>query len=376
MTFDPGSDIYLDRQVVAERLAYASQQLPAGVKPPVLTPLTSSSSTVLVAGLTSKTKSLMDLRTVADWTVRLRLLAVPGVSKVAVFGGDVRSIQVQVHPDALVRYGVGLEDVVAASRKATAVRGAGFLDTPNQRIVFRSEGQAVTPAAVGRTVVTTSGAASVVLSDVATIADAPEPSIGGATIMGQPGVVFVISAQFGANTQEVTQRVEETLATLRPALEIGLCTSTSTVGLAVFCLTTRLDSPTPPRTSPARCLHEPPAFSMPAAPRVACSLPCATHGFTAVAGLDPSPRCAAVCRGRGFEAYAGSISTPRLSRACPKFDCVVFSHVLEHVYDIPAFFTAARRARAGRLLVSRDSRRHPLWRISLRAVPGIQYRAH
>ena len=219
VTFDPGSDIYLDRQVVAERLAYATQQLPAGVKPPVLTPLTSSSSTVLVAGLTSKTKSLMDLRTVADWTVRLRLLAVPGVSKVAVFGGDVRSIQVQVHPDALIRYGVGLEDVVAASRKATAVRGAGFLDTPNQRIVFRSEGQAVTPAAVGRTVVTTSGAARVVLSDVATIADAPEPSIGGATIMGQPGVAFVISAQFGANTQEVTQRVEETLATLRPALE-------------------------------------------------------------------------------------------------------------------------------------------------------------
>ena len=100
VTFDPGSDIYLDRQVVAERLVYATQQLPAGVKPPVLTPLTSSSSTVLVAGLTSKTRSLMDLRTVADWTVRLRLLAVPGVSKVAVFGGEVRSIQVQVHPDA------------------------------------------------------------------------------------------------------------------------------------------------------------------------------------------------------------------------------------------------------------------------------------
>ena len=218
VTFDPGSDIYLDRQVVAERLATATQELPAGVKPPVLTPLTSSSSTVLVAGLTSTTKSLMDIRTVADWTVRLRLLAVPGVSKVAVFGGEVRSIQVQVRPDELVRHGVGLEDVVAASRKATAVRGAGFLDTPNQRIIFRSEGQAVTAAEVGRTVVTTSGAASVVLSDVATITDAPEPAIGGATIMGRPGVVFVISAQFGTNTQEVTKRVEETLATLRPAL--------------------------------------------------------------------------------------------------------------------------------------------------------------
>ena len=168
---------YLDRQVVAERLANAAQQLPTGVKPPILTPLTSSSSTVLVAGATSETRTLMDLRTAADWTVRLRLLAVPGVSKVAVFGGEVRSIQVQVHPDEIVRYGIGLEDVVTASRKATAVRGAGFLDTPNQRIVFRSEGQAVTPAEVGRTVVTTSGASSVVLSDVATIADAPEPAM-------------------------------------------------------------------------------------------------------------------------------------------------------------------------------------------------------
>jgi CzcA family heavy metal efflux pump len=217
--FDAGSDIYLDRQVVAERLANAAQQLPAGVKPPVLTPLTSSSSTVLVAGLTSETKSLMDIRTSADWTVRLRLLAVPGVSKVAVFGGDVRSIQIQVHPEALIRYGIGLEDVVAASRKATAVRGAGFLDTPNQRIVFRSEGQAINPVEVGRTVVTTSGASSVTLADLATIADAPEPAIGGATIMGRPGVIFVISAQFGTNTVEVTRRVEEALAALRPALE-------------------------------------------------------------------------------------------------------------------------------------------------------------
>jgi CzcA family heavy metal efflux pump len=219
VTFEAGSDIYFDRQVVAERLANAAQQLPAGVKPPVLTPLTSSSSTVLVAGLTSKTRNLMDIRTAADWTVRLRLLAVPGVSKVAVFGGEVRSIQVQVHPDEIIRYGLGLEDVVAVARKATAVRGAGFLDTANQRIVFRSEGQAVTPAEVGRTVVTTSGASSIVLSDVATIADAPEPAIGGATIMGKPGVIFVISAQFGTNTLEVTRRVEEELTALRPALK-------------------------------------------------------------------------------------------------------------------------------------------------------------
>jgi CzcA family heavy metal efflux pump len=218
VTFDPGSDVYRDRQVVAERLAYAAQQLPTGIKPPVITPLTSSSSTVLVAGLTSKTHDLMELRTVADWTVKLRLLAVPGVSKVAVFGGDVRSIQVQVHPDQLISHGLSFDDVIATAHKATAVRGAGFIDTPNQRIVFRSEGQALTPQAVGRTVITGAGAARVTLSDVATVTDASEPRIGAATIMGRTGVAFVVSAQFDANTVEVTRRVEEALESLRPGL--------------------------------------------------------------------------------------------------------------------------------------------------------------
>lgn len=219
VVFDPGSDVYLDRQVVAERLAFAAQQLPAGVKAPVLTPLASSSSTVLVAGLTSRTRSLMDLRTVADWTVRLRLLAVPGVAKVAVFGGDVRSIAIQVHPAALVAHGLSLDDVAAAARRATAVRGAGLIDTPNQRIVFRSEGQATTPEAVAQTVVVSSGAGRVTLGDVATIAFAPEPAIGAATVMDKPGVAFVISAQYGANTVEVTRRVEAALAALRPGLQ-------------------------------------------------------------------------------------------------------------------------------------------------------------
>jgi len=102
--FDPTSDIYRNRQVVAERLAVAAQQLPQGLQAPAMTPLTSSTSVVLVAGLTSETRSLMDLRTVADWTVRPRLLAVPGVASVTVFGSDTRSIQVQVHPDQLIRY--------------------------------------------------------------------------------------------------------------------------------------------------------------------------------------------------------------------------------------------------------------------------------
>jgi len=219
VTFDPSSDIYQDRQLVAERLAIAAQQLPAGTQAPALTPLTSSTSTVLVMGLTSDKRSLMDLRTIADWTLRPRLLAVPGVAKVANFGGETRSIQVQVHPDQLIRYNLGLNDVLAAAKKATGIRGAGFIDNPNQRIVFQTDGQSIKADDIARTVLVSEGASSVVLGNVADVVDAPEPPIGGAAIMGHPGVILVISAQLGANTVAVTRRVEEALAGMQPGLE-------------------------------------------------------------------------------------------------------------------------------------------------------------
>ena len=216
--FDPGTDIYRDRQVVGEQLAVAAQQLPAGVQAPAMTPLTSSTSLVLVAGLTSAKHSLMELRTIADWTIRLRLLAVPGVANVAVFGGDVRSLQVQVHPDQLIRYGIGLNDVLTAARAATGVRGAGFMDSPNQRIVFQTEGQSLKPASLARTVILQSGAGVVTLGDVATVTEAPEPPVGAGAIQGKPGVVLNIEEQYGADTVAVTKAVEAALGEMRPQL--------------------------------------------------------------------------------------------------------------------------------------------------------------
>src|SRR6185312_123142 len=112
---------------VSERLAEAAQELPQNTPPPTITPLTSSSSTVLVIGLTSAKRSLMDLR----------LLAVPGVSKVAVFGSDIRSLQVQIRPDDLLRFSLSIDDVLTAARKATAITGSGFIETANQRIVLQ-----------------------------------------------------------------------------------------------------------------------------------------------------------------------------------------------------------------------------------------------
>ncbi|WP_132255252.1 efflux RND transporter permease subunit [Methylobacterium segetis] len=218
VTFGRGSDIYRVRQLVSERLAALAGRLPQGVMPPAMTALTSSTSTVLLVGLTSERRSSLDLRTIADWTVRLRLLAVPGIAQVSVYGGGVRSLQVQVRPNDLIRFRIGINDVLAAARKATGVRGAGFVDTANQRIALQTEGQSLTPEEVARTVLVNEGGASVVLGDVANVVAAPEPPISAALIDGKPGVLLMVGAQYGANTREVTARVEAALDDLAPAL--------------------------------------------------------------------------------------------------------------------------------------------------------------
>lgn len=218
-TFVPSSDIYRNRQVIAERLTSLAGQLPQGVQPPLMTPLTSSTSVVLAIGLTSEKQSLMDVRTLADWTIKQQLLAVPGVSKVAVFGGEAKQLQIQIVPERLIQYKLSVGEVLAAARNATGVRGAGFVDNPNQRIVLQTEGQALTPQALAKTVVLHQNGANITLGDVAKIVDAPEQPIGAATIMGKAGVQIVVSEQYGANTLEVTQRVEAALQALRPAIE-------------------------------------------------------------------------------------------------------------------------------------------------------------
>jgi len=218
VTFSAGSDIYRIRQLVAERLAESAERLPRGVHLPIITPLTSSTSTVLVMGLTSGTRSLMDIRDAADWTVKQRLLSVPGVASVAVFSQDVRELQIQVRPDRLVKYNLSIEDVLAAAGRATGIRGAGFIDDENQRIVLRSEGQSLTGEQLSKTVLVHSGGANVTLGDVATVVEAPRPPVGAAQVMGKPGAVLIVSAQYGANTIEVTRDLERAIDELRPAL--------------------------------------------------------------------------------------------------------------------------------------------------------------
>ena len=218
VVFDAKTDVYRDRQLVSERLAEISGTLPQGVGVPVMTPLTSTTSTVLVAGLTSPTRSLMDLRTEAEWTLRPRLLGVPGVAGVVVFGGDEREIQIQVHPDRLIQYGLSIEDVLRAAPKATALQGAGFIETVNQRIVLQSSGQAFTPEGVAQTVIASPNGVPVRLGNVADVVNAPAPPVGAAAIMGRPGVSLIVQAQYGANTVDVTRSVEAAFAGLAPTL--------------------------------------------------------------------------------------------------------------------------------------------------------------
>ncbi|MBS1867973.1 MAG: efflux RND transporter permease subunit, partial [Acidobacteria bacterium] len=219
VVFRNGSDIYRGRQAVAERLSTVAGELPAGVHAPLMTPLTSSTTWVMEIGLTSETQSLMTVRTVADWTVKPRLLAVPGVAGVEVNGGEVRQLQFQFDPQRLIQYGVSVDEVIAAARRATGVRGGGFVDTPNQRVVLQTEGQSLTAAELGRTVLIHHNGANVTLGDVARVADAPAPSIGAATVRGRPGVLLIIDGAYGSNTLEVTRGVDKAMGDLRGTVE-------------------------------------------------------------------------------------------------------------------------------------------------------------
>ncbi|MGI9071918.1 MAG: efflux RND transporter permease subunit [Bryobacteraceae bacterium] len=217
--FTENTDIYRARQLVNERLSEIAGQLPQGVMPPLMAPLTGATSMVLALGLTSDTRSPMELRTFADWNVRPRLLSVPGVAQISIYGGDLRQLQIQVEPDRMAAYNLSLGDVMAAARLATGVRGGGFIETAAQRVVMQTVGQSLNPAQLGEVVMSGGGGQAVRLKDVATIQEAPRPKIGGATIMGGPGVLIMVASQYGSNTLQVTKAVEQALQELGPTIQ-------------------------------------------------------------------------------------------------------------------------------------------------------------
>ena len=213
--FKDGSNIYLARQSLAEKLGTLARRLPDGVRAPTLSPLTSSTMDLLKIGLVSKTMSGRDLRTFVDWTLKPRLLAVPGVAHANVFGGEVEQLQVQVLPERLAAFDLTLTDILESAKAATGVRGAGFIETPGQRIVIQTDGQMFTPEELGEVVVR-KGAPVVRMRDVARVTLGAEPKFGATLIMGGPGVLITMTSQYGANTLAVTHALEEALAELKP----------------------------------------------------------------------------------------------------------------------------------------------------------------
>ena len=219
VVFKEGTDVFRVRQTLGEQLAETAGELPAGVKTPRMTPLTSSTMDLLKIGLVSGKLSPMELRTFADWTLKPRLLSVSGVAKCSLFGGEVRQLQIQVMPDRLRAYDLALSDVLNAARASTAVMGAGYIETSNQRITIQTEGQSLTPEQLGEVVVSHTNGFSVRLKDVARVIEGAEPKFGDTVIMGKPGVLLTMSSQYGANTMEVTKSLEVALDELKPMFE-------------------------------------------------------------------------------------------------------------------------------------------------------------
>jgi CzcA family heavy metal efflux pump len=217
--FKEGTDVFRARQMLAEQLAETAGELPATVKPPRMSPLTSSTMDLLKIGLVSDRLTPMELRTFADWTLKPRLLSVPGVAKCSLFGGEVRQLQIQVLPDRLLAYDLALSDVLAAARVSTGVMGAGFVETRNQRITLQTEGQALTPEILGEVVVAHTNGLSVRLKDVARVVEGAEPKFGDTVVMGRWGVLMTMSSQYGANTMEVTKLLEAAFEEMKPVFE-------------------------------------------------------------------------------------------------------------------------------------------------------------
>ena len=218
LVFDGHANVMQVRQLVSERVSALASTLPAGVMAPTLLPLTTTTSVVRTIGLTSQKHSLMELNDIAQWIIRPQLLSVPGVADVIVFGGQTRQLQIQVDPAKLMRYGLSMQDVMAAARVSTGVRGAGFIENDNQRIAVDADGQIATPEKLAAIVLHWSNGAAVRLGDVATVTWGAAPAMGAASVMGQPGVMLVLESQYGTNTMAVTKDIEKTLSGLQPLL--------------------------------------------------------------------------------------------------------------------------------------------------------------
>jgi copper/silver efflux system protein len=224
--FDWGTEIFRARQIVNERLQLVGASLPAGAGPPVLAPISSIMGEIMLIAVTgTEAVSEMDMRAVADWTVRRRLLAVPGVSQVVPLGGEVRQYQVLVDPTRLAAYDVSLHDVLRAAATSNANASGGVFMEAGQEYLIRGTGRVTSVDDIASTVVSVSGGVPVLIRDVADVRIGPGVPLGRGSANAQPAVILSVQKQPDTNTLELTERIDRTLAeieeTLPPGVEIN-----------------------------------------------------------------------------------------------------------------------------------------------------------
>jgi CzcA family heavy metal efflux pump len=229
LLFRQGTDVLEARQLVTERLAAVTRTIPHWAAPPVIYPPVSTTGRVMEIGLSSDTVNLRDMSMVAYWTIRNRLLRVPGVANVAIWGERIKMPQVQVEPDQLRRNGLTLDQVMTAtadsvdsgilrfSNGAVIGRG-GFVDTPNQRIQVEHTLPVLTPKELAKVSVARRGGKTLTLADVAEVTEGTWPLIGDAVINDGPGLMLVVEKYPWANTLELTRDVEKAVDELAPGL--------------------------------------------------------------------------------------------------------------------------------------------------------------
>jgi CzcA family heavy metal efflux pump len=216
--FAANTDIFRARQLITERLQLARVLLPQSANNPTMLPISSPIGILFRISMTGKTTSLMDLRTLADWTIRQRLLAVPGVSQVLVMGGEVKQYQVIVDPEKLKAHDLTLAQVMTAAGEASQNASAGFLDTPGQNLVIQGEGRVRSLDDLANAVVAVKNGVPVRIGQVASTRFGPEYKVGDTSVFGKPCVYLTVNKQPWANTLETTAAVEAALAELRRAM--------------------------------------------------------------------------------------------------------------------------------------------------------------
>jgi HME family heavy-metal exporter len=219
--FNWGTDIYRNRQLVAERLAQVQGQLPLNVTPQI-GPISSIMGQILLIAVTSKTASPMEVREIADFTIRPRLLAVPGVAQVIPMGGEVRQYRIAPLPSALRVLGVGYEQVEQALAKFGTNTGGGFTDQNAREYLIRNIGRTTSLEDLRNIVVTTIEGRPILLRQVANVDFAPKVKRGDASYMSKPAVIVSIEKQPNVDTVRLTNQIKQVLAELEPSLPSGV----------------------------------------------------------------------------------------------------------------------------------------------------------